>query len=430
MGAPSRESNHRRSNQRLDSPLPLHSRNAVEKIKLRMKKLPLLAFNRCALSVAMSITVLALSGCVGMSAPYEAKKTAPVEVNLIPVTADLLAQQALDATMKVLDTQSPEVLSVKDYRYVIRPADVLLISVPTIVSFNSANAPSVLGAQGEGYVVYNDGTIYLPYSGSVQVGGLTLKEAQERIVQALSGFLRSPQVIVALQDFRSQRVMVTGQVQKPGYLPITDVPLTLIGALSTVGGIAELRGMADPRPLGGTASQNQILSEYPDLSHVVLKRGGQSYTIDINKVLSSGDIGRDLLLIDGDVVVVPSQQRSNIFVLGEVLRPGLVEVNRYNTDLAGALQACGGINQLTANASRVYVIRGDSKKPTVFHLDAGRPDSMLLAQKFQLQPSDVIFVSETRTTRWNRGLLQILPTVQGVLSTAVFANTIDNLNGK
>lgn len=378
----------------------------------------------------MLAAVLVLSGCVGISAPYESKKAEPVAIELIPVTADLLAQQALDATIKALDTPSPEALPVKDYRYVIRPADVLLISVPTIVSFNSVNAPSVLGAQGEGYVVYNDGTIYLPYSGSVQVGGLTLKEAQERIVQALSGFLRSPQVIVALQDFRSQRVMVTGQVQKPGYLPVTDVPLTLIGALSTVGGITELRGSADPRMLSGITQQNQILSEYPDLSHVVLKRGGQSFTIDVKKVLSSGDVNRDLLLIDGDVVVVPSQQRSNIFVLGEVLRPGLLEVNRENTNLADALQACGGINQQTANASRVYVIRGESKKPTVFHLDAGRPDAMLLAQKFQLLASDVVFVSETRTTRWNRGLMQILPSVQGLLSTAVIANTIDNLSGE
>lgn len=395
-----------------------------------MKNLPLPAFKLCATPVAMLAAVLVLSGCVGISAPYESKKAEPVAIELIPVTADLLAQQALDATIKALDTPSPEALPVKDYRYVIRPADVLLISVPTIVSFNSVNAPSVLGAQGEGYVVYNDGTIYLPYSGSVQVGGLTLKEAQERIVQALSGFLRSPQVIVALQDFRSQRVMVTGQVQKPGYLPVTDVPLTLIGALSTVGGITELRGSADPRMLSGITQQNQILSEYPDLSHVVLKRGGQSFTIDVKKVLSSGDVNRDLLLIDGDVVVVPSQQRSNIFVLGEVLRPGLLEVNRENTNLADALQACGGINQQTANASRVYVIRGESKKPTVFHLDAGRPDAMLLAQKFQLLASDVVFVSETRTTRWNRGLMQILPSVQGLLSTAVIANTIDNLSGE
>lgn len=395
-----------------------------------MNKLTLPAVHKLCALPAIAVMLFTLSGCVGMSAPYATESVEPPNIDLITVTAELIAQQATEAASKLQEAPSPQVLAVKDYRYVIRPADVLLISVPTIVSFNSANAPSVLGAQGEGYAVYNDGTIFLPYSGSVQVAGLTLKEAQERVVTALSGYLRAPQVIVGVQEFRSQRVMVTGQVQKPGYLPITDVPLTLIGALSTVGGITELRGSADPRSLGGTTVQNQILSEYPDLSHVMLKRDGLSYSIDVKKVLTSGDISRDPLLIDGDVVVVPSQHRSNIFVLGEVIRPGLLEVNRDDTDLADVLQASGGINQITANASRVYVIRGDYNRPTVYQVDAGRPDAMLLAQKFQLQPSDVIYVAETRTTRWNRGLQQILPTVQGLLSTAVIANTVDNLNGK
>ena len=61
----------------------------------------------------------------------------------------------------------------------------------------------------------------------------------------------------------------------------------------------------------------------------------------------------------------------------------------------------GGINQLTANPSRIYVIRGDYKKPTVYQVDAGRPDAMLLAQRFPLLPNDVIYVSEAGSTRWN-----------------------------
>lgn len=367
-----------------------------------------------------------LVGCVGMKAPYPTTTVEPDELDVIPVTAELIAQQIADAAAPPSDLPTPSIIRPSDYRYLVRPGDVLLISVPSIVSFNSPSSPSVIGEQGQGYVVYHDGTIYLPFSGAVQVAGQTLKEVQDSVVRALSGYLRSPQVIVAVQEFRSQRVMVTGQVQRPGYQPISDVPLTLIGAISNAGGISDLRGSADPRPLGNANQQNQLLIEYPDLSHVALKRDNQSYTVDVQKILAAGDITQDLLLQDGDVVVVPPVRRTNVFVLGEVLRPGLLEVNRDKTSLADALMATGGINQLTANPSRLYVIRGDYKKPTIYQVDAGHPDAMLLAKKFQLLPSDVIYVSETKSTRWNRGLQQVMPTVQGLLSTAIIANTIDD----
>ncbi|WP_428311608.1 polysaccharide biosynthesis/export family protein [Hydrocarboniphaga sp.] len=375
------------------------------------------------------ITAPALTGCVGMNAPYHDGTIKPVEIDLIPVTPDVIAQQAVEHATLNAESISQLDPYVGDYRYLIRPGDVLTISVPSIVSFNSVGGgPSVLGEQGQGYAVYNDGTIYLPYSGSVQVAGLSLKETQEAVVKALSGYLKQPQVVVSVQEFRSQRIMVTGQVQRPGYLPVTDVPITLIGALSTVGGITEMRGDSDPRVVGTQSGQIQAAVASPDLRHVILKRGGNTHEINVQKVLASGDVKRDPLLIDGDVVVVPTVHRSNVFVLGEVTRPGLLEVNRDDTDLADALMASGGINQLTANASRVYVIRGDYKRPTVYQVDAGRPDAMLLAQKFQILPSDVIYVAEARATRWNRGLSQILPTVQGLLSAAVVANTVDNLS--
>jgi polysaccharide biosynthesis/export protein len=367
-----------------------------------------------------------MAGCVGMKAPYPTATVEPDELEVIPVTADLIAQQIAEATMPSGGMPTPSIVRPSDYRYLVRPGDVLLISVPSIVSFNSPSSPSVIGEQDQGYVVYHDGSIYLPFSGAVQVAGQTLKEVQDSVVSALSGYLRSPQVIVAVKEFRSQRIMVTGQVQKPGYQPISDIPLTLIGAISNAGGISDLRGSGDPRPLGGANQPNQILIEYPDLRSVTLKRENQNYTIDVQKILASGDITQDLLLQDGDVVVVPPVRRTNVFVLGEVLRPGLLEVNRDKTSLADALMATGGINQLTANPSRLYVIRGDYRKPTIFQVDAAHPDAMLLAKKFQLLPSDVIYVSETKSTRWNRSLQQIMPTVQGLLSTAIIANTIDD----
>lgn len=391
---------------------------------------------RPALAAAL---LLGLVGCAGQKAGYGSREADAVKIDLISITPDYIQQQQkltkayadqqalVDEEVLGLDVQSKDLTST--YRYRIGPADVLEIAVPTIVSFNAPSAPTMLGDQGQGYTVYDDGTIYLPFTGPVKVSGLTLREAQDRIVAALSKYLRSPQVLVGVKEFRSQRVMVTGQLQKPGYLPITDVPLTLLGAISSAGGISELRGRQDPRPVGGNTQLNQAgPAEFPDLSRVVLKRAGQTYELNVEDILIAGDVAKDLLLKHGDVVVVPPTRRASIVVLGEVVRPALFEVTPENTSLAQVLMAAGGINQLTANARRVYVIRGDFARPTIFQIDARSPDALLLAQRFSIAPRDVVFVAEAPIARWNRALQQILPTVQGLLSTAVIVNTVDNLD--
>ena len=263
----------------------------------------------------------------------------------------------------------------------------------------------------------------------MKVAGLTLREAQETIVHKLGTFLKTPQVVVSVKEYRSQRVMVTGQVEKPGYQPITDVPLTLLGAVSFAGGISELRGRSDTRAVGfNRTSQNVVPAEFPDLARVTLRRRGMQYTIDLKKILGDGDISRDIRLENGDVVVVPPTQRANVFVLGEVVNPALVEIRKGDTDLAQVLMAGGSINQLSANPRRIYVIRGDFNGPTIYQLNSKHPDAFLLAQQFQMEPQDVVFVAQSPVGYWNQQLQQILPTVQGLLSTAVIVNTVDNLS--
>jgi polysaccharide export outer membrane protein len=263
----------------------------------------------------------------------------------------------------------------------------------------------------------------------VEVGGLSPREAQDRVVEVLGKYLKTPQVVVSIQQFRSQRVMVTGQVAKPGYQPLTDVPLTLLAAISNAGGTAELRGHNDTRALGANNSgQANDAMEFPDLSHVILRRNDREYVIDVQKILRAGEVSRDVTLQDGDVVVVPPTRRGNVYVLGEVMRPALVEIRPEATDLAEVLLAAGGVNQLSANPRRIYVIRGDFAGPEIYQLNSKAPDALLLAQQFPMKSQDVVYVAEAPVGYWNRTLSQILPTLQGLLSTAVIANTVDTLN--
>jgi polysaccharide export outer membrane protein len=318
-------------------------------------------------------------------------------------------------------------MAVGTYEYRIGVGDVLQLSIPSIVTMNTPQAPSILGEQPLGYVVSADGTIYVPFAGRVAVAGASLQQAQDSVTRALSKYLRNPEVVVTIRDFRSQKVMLAGQVPKPGYMPVADVPLTLLGALGVAGALTDSRGANDPRPLGaGVNTQQGLVPEYGDLERVHVKRGGRDYVVDVQQMLETPELRDDIPLRDGDIVFVPPLERSNVYVLGEVTRPALLEIAAHRSTLADALMAAGGLDQQTAKASQVYVIRGDFAAPTIYQLDGRRPDSLLLAAAFPVQSQDVVYVSTAAVARWNRFLSQLLPSLQGLANSAIIYRTIQD----
>jgi hypothetical protein len=84
-----------------------------------------------------------------------------------------------------------------------------------------------------------------------------------------------------------------------------------------------------------------------------------------------------------------------------------------------ALSDAGGINQDFADAARIFIFRGGLGKSKIFYPDAKSPDAFLLADRFPLQPHDVIFIDRIEGIRWNQIIEQIQPTVD-LLNTIIF----------
>jgi polysaccharide export outer membrane protein len=83
-----------------------------------------------------------------------------------------------------------------------------------------------------------------------------------------------------------------------------------------------------------------------------------------------------------------------------------------------ALGNAGGIAQASADASQVYVVRGqDTNNPVVFHLDASNASAMAMADSFALQPNDVVFVDTSTLVKWSRVISLILPTTQAAAAS-------------
>lgn len=106
-----------------------------------------------------------------------------------------------------------------------------------------------------------------------------------------------------------------------------------------------------------------------------------------------------------------------IYVLGEVGKTGFLPITDQRLTIADALALSDWLNSDSADPRYIYVIRGDLTNPQIFWLDAKTPDRLLLAERFSMQPHDILYVSSAPATRWNRVLNQVLPTVQTIWYT-------------
>lgn len=106
-----------------------------------------------------------------------------------------------------------------------------------------------------------------------------------------------------------------------------------------------------------------------------------------------------------------------VYVLGEVSKTGFLPITDQKLSVADALALSGWLNSDTADPRHIYIIRGDYTRPQIFWLNAQTPDRLLLAERFSLQPHDIMYVSSAPATRWNRVLNQLLPTVQTIWYT-------------
>ncbi len=285
------------------------------------------------------------------------------------------------------------------YTYLVGPGDELRI---TVFEHPELSNPAGTANELAGRVVNSDGKIFFPYVGPVQAAGRTVQEIQQTITQGLRGVIRNPQVDVSVFRFRSQRVVVSGEVRTPGVVAITDVPPTLGELISAAGG----------------------LTTEADLGSVTVTRGTQTVSADLYGYFYNGDQTQNLRLQTGDIINVPDRRYNKVFVLGEVGRPNTVVATntvvtggagslimpRGRYSLAEALGDVGGINPLTANAGQIYVIRGNGAKPQIFHLNASTPDAMVMADQFNLRRRDVVFVDSVPVVRWSRIVSNILPT--------------------
>ncbi len=275
----------------------------------------------------------------------------------------------------------------KSYRqYHVGPRDILKIVVwdhPEITTPASQFIES-------GTIVGEDGTFFFPYVGVVHAAGRTVEAIREELTQKLSKYIERVQLDVRMGSYRSQRAYIVGEVKSPGIQLVKDIPLTVLEAINGSGGVTT---EADQR-------------------NISLTREGKIYSINLLALYEGGDMSQNVLLKHGDVLNIPDREFNKIFVLGDAGGSGKpIYMNKGRMTLTEAISEAGGPNQETSDPARIFVFRGGLGKPEIFHLDAKSPDALILADRFPLQPRDVVYLDRAEGIRWNQIIGQVQPTI-------------------
>lgn len=255
--------------------------------------------------------------------------------------------------------------------------------------------------QPAGQKVTTEGTLFYPYAGELKVAGLTAQELRLEITKRLSDkILNDPQVDVRVTGYHSRKAFVTGAVNKPGYVSFDENPMTLPDVIAEVGGFDE---KADP-------------------AFIQLRRGEKTYNIDYVGAFKNNIPIDRILVKPGDQVFVPlrseTERDRKVYVLGEVLRSGIVRMDNY-LSLAEALAASGGVNAVNASAAGIYVIRNSAPdKIDIYQLDAKNAMALAMADRFEMNPRDIVYVDASGLATWNRLLGLISPTLNATAGTA------------
>jgi polysaccharide export outer membrane protein len=247
-----------------------------------------------------------------------------------------------------------------------------------------------------GLLIDELGILHVPLAGDVEIGGLTLAEAEQRVQTALRRYDTVVVVNLFLTDPNGHRATVLGAVEAPGRVAIA--PGTRLADLIALAG----------GPLKETESlESHLLS---DLHGARLLRGNEAVPVSLPLAMQ-GHPRHNVRIRAGDHLYIPPARGQRLSILGEVNSPSVIP-HRSGIRLLEALAMAGGIT-FDGDRADVRVIRGPLREPQVYTTDTvdivnGR------APNIELAPGDIVFVTE----HWIASVGEVLNRLSPLLSTA------------
>jgi polysaccharide biosynthesis/export protein len=274
-------------------------------------------------------------------------------------------------------SEFPKIYNYK-YAYALDTSDV--------ISINLTDTDDIDGI----YIIDPVGNIDLPFVGKINIKNLTLDEAKNKLTSLLKQYYKSYDLQINVEEFNSSKVYILGAVRNQITINLDQKPIRLIDAAIQ-------------------ANYNPNSADKNFGNKGLLRRDDLVYKININKIFKSTDNKDNFYLKKNDVLFV-DRNSDALHVFGEVTKPGIYFPNLdYSiTELISS----AGMNQLTADASKIYVIREDYNsflKLDIFKIDVSNPINLVLGKRFKLKPKDIIYIPPTNLVKLNRAISLLLP---------------------
>jgi polysaccharide export outer membrane protein len=264
------------------------------------------------------------------------------------------------------------------YEYILGPSDTINIDLTDTDDLDGT------------YEIDEDGMIDLPFIGKIKIDRLSLNETQNLLIQTIKSFYKNPDLQIVVEEYNSSKVYIVGAVKNQITISLNQKPLTLIEAAIQ----ADFNPGSEDRLFGTTG---------------LLRRENKVYQINLTNIFKSKDEKENFYLRKDDVVYLEKNSNS-IHVFGEVNSAGVFYPDK-NLSLT-ELISLRGINQLTANAKKVFVLREKYEsflEVDVFQLNVRNPINLIAGKKFKVKKGDIIFIPPTEIVKWNRTISLLLP---------------------
>lgn len=273
----------------------------------------------------------------------------------------------------------------EDYKDTVQEGDVLEIAVYHPTRTDISSAVQAIG-NTVGFSVL-EGKVRLPDLEPIEIQGLTLEEARQKIQNGFAGQIKDVQVFLSYSDRIERKVELAGLVYQ-STIPV-DGRIRLFETLSKA-----------KVPPNANFFKSYVIRE------------NRMLPVDLYKLIKQGDMSQNIVMRGGDKIYIADPSASTLMVLGEVGQERTVDMPNGFMTLRQALAEAKGI-PYTGNKSYIQVIRGNILHPKIYTLTWNHVihlpnDSMLLI------PGDIVYVAATPITEWNRFVSQLLPTFIGI----------------
>ncbi len=348
-------------------------------------------------------------------------QTAPLETNQVPTIRPASPPRYEQPLIAPGTAVTPSQLAPTFEDYHLGPGDSIFVSVQR---YPDLSFQATLDLQGN---------VVVPLQGAVPFEGLTLQEAEGRLRAVYNQYVvirENRDVAITLVAQRGVEVTILGEVQRPGFYPLTDPSVAT--ALLTAGGATRTSDLRAIRVQRQIRRDGTLVEETVD--------------VDLFTPLKEGSALPDVRLEDGDVVVIPEldpgqlDEYDSFLVARSTLAQPIINVRFLN--YAGGRGGVGtlnlnngssfldavtllGVNPDNANLGDVALIRYDAETGRAVTVSVDAKSAILgdITQNPPLQDSDVIVVGRNLIGRISFALQTITRPFRDAIG---FSNFIDD----